>query len=110
MTSILIIDDEVEVGNFLSHLFTSKGYKVRVVNSKKEFDAIDFDHHQFQGAMIDLKLPDANGLALLKHVKRRQPHCKVIIMTGYSTIKTAVEAMKLGASDYIEKPLMILIC
>ncbi|ALA52840.1 sigma-54 dependent transcriptional regulator [Shouchella clausii] len=104
MTSILIIDDEVEVGNFLSHLFTSKGYKVRVVNSKKEFDAIDFDHHQFQGAMIDLKLPDANGLALLKHVKRRQPHCKVIIMTGYSTIKTAVEAMKLGASDYIEKP------
>ncbi|TPE66182.1 sigma-54-dependent transcriptional regulator [Halalkalibacterium halodurans] len=104
MTSILIIDDEVEVGNFLSHLFMSKGYSVTVVNSGKEFNEIDFSHQPFHAAMIDLKLPDANGLVLLKHLKRRQPHCKVIIMTGYSTIKTAVEAMKLGASDYIEKP------
>lgn len=104
MTNLLIIDDEKEVGNFLSHLFTSKGYHVKVVNSGKDFYAIDFTQQSFHAAMIDIKLPDANGLSLLQHVKKLQPRCKVIIMTGYSTIKTAVDAIKLGASDYIEKP------
>lgn len=104
MINLLIVDDEKEVGNFLSHLFTSKGYHVKVVNSGKDFSAIDFTLQNFHAAMIDLKLPDANGLSLLQHLKKVQPKCKAIIMTGYSTIKTAVDAIKLGASDYIEKP------
>ena len=104
MISILIIDDEVEIGYFLSRLFQSKGYHVKVVNSGKEFSEIDFSLEQFHVAMIDLKLPDANGLTLLQNLKQVQPTCKVMIMTGYSTIKTAVDAIKLGASDYIEKP------
>ncbi|MDR7000027.1 sigma-54 dependent transcriptional regulator [Neobacillus niacini] len=104
MTKLLIIDDEKEVGNFLSRLFTSKGYHVKVVNSGKDFSAIDFSGQIFHVAMIDLKLPDANGLSLLQQLKQLQPGCKIIIMTGYSTIKTAVDAIKLGASDYIEKP------
>lgn len=54
--------------------------------------------------MIDLKLPDSNGLQLFKQLKTKQPACKAIVMTGYSTVETAVEAIKLGASDYIEKP------
>ncbi|MFP5113031.1 sigma-54-dependent transcriptional regulator [Bacillaceae bacterium C204] len=104
MTNLLIVDDEIEVGNFLSHLFKSKGYNVKVVNSGKEFSRIDFSRITFHAAMIDLKLPDADGLTLLKELKKQQPRCKAIIMTGYSTIHTAVEAMKTGASDYIEKP------
>ncbi|MCM3161524.1 sigma-54 dependent transcriptional regulator [Metabacillus litoralis] len=104
MISILIIDDEVEIGYFLSRLFQSKGYHVKVVNSGKEFSEIDFSLEPFHVAMIDLKLPDANGLTLLQNLKQVQPACKVMIMTGYSTIKTAVDAIKLGASDYIEKP------
>lgn len=103
MKNILIVDDEREVGNFLSHLFTEKGYQVTVVNSGKEFFNLNFNC-MFQAAMIDLKLPDANGLSLLKVLKKTQPQCKVVIMTGFSTIHTAVEAMKLGACDYIEKP------
>ncbi len=103
MKNLLIVDDEREVGNFLSHLFTAKGYDVTFVNSGKEFFNLNFasDYH---AAMIDLKLPDADGLSLLKELRKHQPRCKAVIMTGYSTIHTAVEAMKLGACDYIEKP------
>ena len=104
MTNLLVVDDEKEVGNFLSHLFKSKGYNIKVVNSGKEFSKIDFSRSNFHVAMIDLKLPDADGLTLLKDLKKQQPGCKAVIMTGYSTIHTAVEAIKLGASDYIEKP------
>ncbi|SMQ77010.1 Sigma-54 interaction domain-containing protein [Bacillus sp. OV166] len=104
MTNLLIVDDEIEVGNFLSHLFKSKGYNVKVVNSGKEFSKIDFSKSNFHAAMIDLKLADADGLTLLKDLKKQQPRCKAVIMTGYSTIHTEVEAIKSGASDYIEKP------
>ncbi|GER68661.1 transcriptional regulator [Weizmannia acidilactici] len=104
MTNLLIVDDEKEIGHFLSHLFTAKGYNVKVVNSGKEFFSINLSLQKFHAAMIDLKLPDTDGLTLLQQIKKKQPRCKTIIMTGYSTIKTAVEAIKFGACDYIEKP------
>ncbi|MFD3448340.1 sigma-54-dependent transcriptional regulator [Microbacteriaceae bacterium 4G12] len=104
MINLLIIDDEKEIGTFLSHLFTLKGYTVTVINSGKEFASIDLTRQSFHAALIDLKLPDSDGLSLLQSLKKQQPKCKVIIMTGYSTVKTAVDAMRLGASDYIEKP------
>ncbi|MBO1000228.1 sigma-54-dependent Fis family transcriptional regulator [Bacillus sp. SD075] len=104
MIHLLVVDDEKEVGTFLSRLFTMKGYLVQVVNSGKEFHEIDWNQLRFDVAMIDLKLPDCDGLSLLQHLKQLQPRCKVLIMTGYSTVRTAVDAMKLGASDYMEKP------
>ncbi|MGE7907103.1 sigma-54-dependent transcriptional regulator [Peribacillus sp. NPDC094092] len=104
MVHLLVVDDEKEVGTFLSRLFTMKGYLVQVVNSGKDFHEIDWNQQRFDVAMIDLKLPDCDGLSLLQHLKQLQPRCKVLIMTGYSTVKTAVDAMKLGASDYMEKP------
>lgn len=104
MINLLVIDDEKEVGTFLSHLFSMKGYKVEVVSNSSEFFQLDLSRQSFQIAMIDLRLPDCDGLSLLQHLKKHQPRCKALIMTGYSTVKTAVEAIKLGASDYIEKP------
>jgi two-component system NtrC family response regulator len=99
---ILIIDDEVDVGNFFKRLLLKKGYQVVTATSEKEaLTALsDWD---FNVAMVDLKLPDTDGLTLLQLIKRAQPSCAVIIMTGFSTIKTAVEAMHLGAFEYIEK-------
>ncbi|GAB3051890.1 sigma-54-dependent transcriptional regulator [Virgibacillus ainsalahensis] len=103
MDQILVIDDEREVGNFLKALLNEKGYDVTLAASGKETKEC-LNHENFGLAMIDIRLPDANGLDLLKEIKRKIPLCKTIIMTGYSTVKTAVEAIKLGADDYIEKP------
>ncbi len=100
---VLIIDDESDVCTFFRRLLTKKGYQVSTAES--EVDAVRaLDEHYFHVAMVDLKLPDTDGISLLKRIKARQPACEVIIMTGYSTIKTAVAAVQLGAYEYLEKP------
>jgi two-component system NtrC family response regulator len=99
---ILIVDDEPEVCNFFRHLLTRKGYAVTTVTSGAETQTA-LEHH-FDLALVDLKLPDCDGLSLLRQIKASRPHCEVIIMTGYSTVKSAVESIRLGAYDYIEKP------
>ncbi|MFX4261071.1 sigma-54-dependent transcriptional regulator [Pelotomaculum propionicicum] len=102
-TKVLIIDDEVEVGTFFRRLLQKKDYDLTVVlNSAEANKAIQ--ETRFNVAMVDLKLPDADGLCLLQQIKKLQPGCEVIIMTGYSTTRTAVKAIQLGAFDYIEKP------
>ncbi|WP_066636646.1 sigma-54-dependent transcriptional regulator [Desulfolucanica intricata] len=101
--NILIIDDEVDVGNFFRRLLRNSGYQVSVVLSGKEARE-QINTRSFHVAVVDLKLPDANGLELLQEIKTIQPNCEVIIMTGYSTTKTAVKAIQSGAFDYIEKP------
>ncbi len=102
MGKILIIDDEKEVATFLTYLFKEKGYDVDVGYNGEDFDCLL--SNRYDVAMLDVKLPDSNGLDLLKRLKKRQPYCKSVVMTGYSTVKVAVEAIKLGANDYIEKP------
>jgi len=100
---VLIIDDEIEVGTFFRRLLKNKGYDVTVaVNGAEASEAIK--ETAFNVAMVDLKLPDADGLSLLQQIKNLQPNCEVIIMTGYSTTRTAVQAIQLGAFDYLEKP------
>jgi two-component system NtrC family response regulator len=101
--SILIIDDEFEIGVFFRRLLQSKGYQVGVATTGDEAEAL-WENNSYQVAMIDLKLPDTDGLTLLKKIKEVQPDCEVIIMTGYATTRTAVKAIQLGAFDYIEKP------
>ncbi|BAF60820.1 response regulator [Pelotomaculum thermopropionicum SI] len=102
-TQVLVIDDEVEVGTFLRRLLQKKGYAVSVAVSGAEAARLIVEK-KFNVAMVDLKLPDADGLCLLQQIKNRQPDCEVIIMTGYSTTRTAVKAIQLGAFDYLEKP------
>jgi len=100
---ILIIDDETDVCSFFRRLLTKKGYEVTTATN--ETDALRaLAVTRFNVAMVDLKLPDTDGLTLLQAIKARQPACEVIIMTGYSTVKTAVAAMQQGAYEYLEKP------
>ena len=100
---ILIIDDEADVCNFFRRLLSRNGYQVVTATSEREA-LLALQDWAFSVAMVDLKLPDTDGLTLLQHIKKAQPGCEVIIMTGFSTIKTAVQAMHLGAFEYIEKP------
>lgn len=100
---VLIIDDEADVCTFFRRLLTRAGYAVVTAsNEPQALRALAED--QFSVALVDLKLPDTDGLTLLELIKARQPACEVIIMTGYSTVKTAVAAMQLGAYEYLEKP------
>lgn len=100
---ILVIDDEIEVCTFFDFFLQEKGFDVHLAtNGHKAKEAIS--QYTFNLALVDLKLPDTNGLKLLTHIKEVLPHCEVIIMTGYSTVKNAVDAIKLGAYDYLEKP------
>ena len=56
-------------------------------------------------AMVDLRMPDVGGLDVLRAIRETDPHCQVILMTGYASVDSAVEAIKLGALDYLSKPL-----
>lgn len=101
--SILVVDDEIEVGSFFRRLLQKKGYVVAAASCGSDVQrALESD--SFSVALVDLKLPDTDGLTLLQEIKSRQPGCEVIIMTGYSTTRTAVKAIQLGAFDYIDKP------
>ncbi|WCK52563.1 sigma-54 dependent transcriptional regulator [Aneurinibacillus sp. Ricciae_BoGa-3] len=103
MKRILIIDDEFEVQNFFSFLLRNKGFDLSFASNKDEIDGC-LACKPYQLALVDLKLPDTDGITILKDIKQRMPACKVVIMTGYSTVKSALEAIRLGADDYIEKP------
>jgi len=100
---VLIIDDEIEVGTFFRRLLKKGDYDLTVVLNCAEANKA-LRETRFNVAMVDLKLPDTDGLTLLQQIKELQPTCEAIIMTGYSTTRTAVKAIQLGAFDYIEKP------
>lgn len=101
---ILVIDDEKEVCNFFQYLLEGeKGYAVTTATSGREARTW-FSQKKFNLALVDLVLPDADGITLLREIKQKQPDCPVVIITGNSTLKSAVEAIKLEAFDYLEKP------
>ncbi len=101
---ILIAEDDASSRETLAELLFSDGYEVKAAaDGKQALDA--FVEDQFDLVITDLKMPHMNGLELLKSIKDIKPIIVVIIMTGYGTINSAVEAMRMGAFDYITKPL-----
>jgi len=103
MANILIVDDEQEIGHFLSYLLSEKGHTVTICTNGKDYDRIVVSQ-EFHLAFLDVRLPDCNGLDILQNLKNIHHMCKVIVMTCYANVKTAVDAIKLGANDFIEKP------
>ncbi len=100
---ILLIDDEEFIRSNLKRILKSAGYKVTVVESGTS--ALDlFKKTEYDLILLDLNLPDIHGLEVLKKIKELNEETLVIIMTGYASVESAVEALKLGAYDYIKKP------
>ena len=101
---ILVIDDEQDICLLLERFLTRKGFECTATSDEKEgFNLIKANGYDL--VITDLKLPTISGIELLQKIKILSPQTKVIIITGYSDIKTAVEAMRHGASDYVSKPL-----
>jgi two-component system NtrC family response regulator len=100
---ILVIDDERLICKACHMTLSKKGYAVDTCMSGKEGLEKILDG-KYDAVLLDMKLPDIDGMEILMKVKGAQPNVFVIVMTGYSTIENAVEAMKLGAFDYLQKP------
>ncbi len=101
---ILIVDDDSGLAGTLRDFLEQEGYSAVVAISAAEAMQAIERHTGFALALIDLMMPDTDGLALMDHVHQRNPELPILIMTGYGTIETAVEAIKRGAEDYLTKP------
>jgi two-component system response regulator HydG len=101
---ILIIDDDTAFCVMLKTFLQKKGFEVEnAFNGEQAKDQLK--KHSFDIVLTDIRLPDSDGLQILKHIKESALDARVILMTGYTDIKTAVNAMKLGAFDYVGKPI-----
>jgi len=101
--SVLVIDDEAEIRQSFRRLLTREGLDVHTASDGKEAMA-EIRKRRFRVALCDLRLPDIDGLELLKMLKIASPETEVLMITGYGTIDDAVRAMKDGAYDFIQKP------
>lgn len=103
MRSILIVEDDITFGMMLKTWLGKKGFNVssvsNIARAQKHIDAQTVDL-----ILSDLRLPDHDGIHLLKWMSEKELHIPLIIMTGYADIQSAVQAIKLGAQDYIAKP------
>jgi two-component system response regulator HydG len=104
MKKILIIDDEVNIAILLSKFLTRKGFDVSTASSGTGGLEL-LKTGEFNLVLCDFRLEDTDGREMLKQIKKHYPQTGVIIITGYSDIKMAVELIKMGAYDYITKPL-----
>ncbi len=100
---VLIVDDERAISEGCREMAEALGFHAHTaenaVNAYKQLDA-----HGIDIVLLDMKLPGAGGLEVLREVKRRRPEAVVIIITGFATVQSAVHAMKQGAYDYVTKP------
>ena len=100
---ILVVDDEKTARVTLDALLKREGHDVTLAKNGKE--AIEkIRQNSFDMALVDLVMPDMDGMFVLNEIKATRPETHVIMITGFGTIESAVEAMKVGATDYISKP------
>ena len=100
---ILVVDDQQQVANTVVEIMSRAGYSATAAYGGME--AVKrFQEGDYQLVITDLKMPEVNGMDLLKTIKGIDAKVPVIVVTGYGTVKKAVEAIKIGAYDFIEKP------
>ena len=99
----LVIDDEIVIGDACRLVLSECGHTVtHCLTGGDGLRAIR--QNAYDLILLDMKLPDIDGTRVLKYIRENKVTARVIVMTGYSTLSNAVEAMKLGAADYLSKP------
>jgi DNA-binding NtrC family response regulator len=100
---VLLVDDEKDFLETLAERMRNRG--MAVDTSSSAMDALKkIDTESYDAIILDLKMPGMDGLEALKLVKERRPELQVILLTGFGTLEKGIEAMKLGATDFVEKP------
>lgn len=102
----LIVEDDPVFGMVLQRALSRRGYQVH--HALNQTEALQLlHHHNFNKAVVDLKLDQESGLTVITELKQQQPRMEIVMLTGYSSISTAVEAIKSGAIDYLCKPVNV---
>jgi len=104
--NLLIVDDERSVREACREVAHSLGFFAQVADSSEQAHRL-LDLQAFDAVLLDLRLPGAGGLEVLRCIKERRPEAVVIVVTGYGTVQSAVQAMKNGAYDYVTKPFSV---
>jgi len=101
--SLLLVDDDTTFCNVLSAALIKRGFNVSVAHSVEQAIPMAEDNPP-EFAVVDLKMGSTPGLVLVKHLHKLDPNTRIVVLTGYASIATAVEAIKLGATQYLAKP------
>jgi DNA-binding NtrC family response regulator len=100
---VLLVDDEGDFLEALSQRMTARGMEVTTTTSARE--AIKkAEEGSFDAVILDLMMPEMDGLEVLQTLKQKKPEIQVILLTGHGSVAKGIEAMKLGAMDFLEKP------
>lgn len=103
MITVLVVDDDDALRVRLARAFADRG--LAVVEARDHDAAVAIARERpLDRAVVDLRMPGANGLAVVQELRALQPALQIVVVTGYGSIATAVEAMRLGARDYLTKP------
>jgi len=102
-TSLLVVDDDAVFRRRLSRAFAERGFEVREAAGAAE--AMERARAESpEWALVDLRMPDGSGLDVVRELATLDPTTRIVVLTGYGSIATAVEAVRLGAADYLTKP------
>jgi len=104
MKSVLVIDDDPLIRKTLSSYLSKKGFEASVAEDGEE-GIQKYEEHIPDLVILDIRLPDADGLEVLGRIREKNPNASIIIMTAYDDMKTTIEAIKSGAFEYLVKPL-----
>ena len=105
MKRLLIVEDKESLGAMLRETVETEGLEADLASNGSEATRWIAEGRAYFAVLTDLRMPGADGIAVLRQVQQTDPDCPVIVMTAYGTIENAVEAMKLGAFDFIQKPI-----
>ena len=102
--NVLVVDDEGEFREMTSKILTKRGLKVQSAGSGQKALEI-LDHSRTDVVLLDVKMPGMDGIDTLRHIRNLKPLVEVVLLTGHASVESGIEGMKLGAFDYLMKPI-----